>query len=168
MSWLRELVVSLEEDEKLTDPIPLEANPDYVPQPEVAIYLPEEDGVPASIRDLQIEGSSVKSIPWRHQVGFETSQQMLAREEMLKEEEEMRVAARQARRHRYSLYVVTPQTDPYLYESLVDEQGGPLGAMLTHPLAEYPDEMLGAVTDAVGLEHLHLDLESVRRAVALL
>ncbi len=136
------------------------SQPGYKEQPEVALYLPEEDGVNHVYQQMKTSGVPVVMHTWSIQPGLEASQGLLSqliKQQKDKEEEE---EEKEATHSDYSLYVLVPSTKPFLYEQLNGENSK---VMLAEDAYKYPEAMMDHLVEKVGLENMFLDVDSAVR-----
>lgn len=143
--------------DKSTDTL---SQPGYTEQPQVALYLPEEDGVDQVYRKMKTSGVPVVQHTWSIQPGLEANEAILTT--LLKQQEEKREEEEEKAQtySDYSLYGLVPSTKPFLYEQLNGEKAK---VILVDDAYKYPEEMMDHLVEKVGLENMFLDVDSAVR-----
>lgn len=140
--------------DKSTDTL---SQPGYKDQPEVALYLPEEDGVNHIYQQMKTSGVPVVQHHWGIQPGLEAKEAILS--QLLKQQKDQEEAEEDKEKTHsdYSLYALVPTTKPFLYEQLNGEK---TKVMLLDDAYKYPERMMDHLVEKVGLENLFLDVDS--------
>lgn len=133
------------------------SQPGYKEQPEVALYLPEEDGVNQIYQQMKTSGVPVVMHTWAIQPGLEASQGLLTQLIKQQKDQEEAEEEKEATHSDYSLYALVPSTKPFLYEQLNGEKAK---VILVDDAYKYPEEMMDHLVEKVGLENMFLDVDS--------